>query len=282
MKPTVFPFVIILFSIVLSNQKLLAQDSHDWELVWAEEFNYRGLPDPTKWTYEIGHIRNREKQYYTGPRLENVLVKKGKLYIKGQKEVYTNEFYIQGSDDWRNSSPVADYTSGCIITDGISAWKYGRIEVKAKLPRGHGIWPAIWMMGENRSEVGWPMCGEIDIMEFVGKEPEKVFGTVHFPGKEGARTSSNGGTSIRKTLSRKFHLYAIEWNEERIDFFLDNEKYHSFSLDLAGDGEDNPFRKPHYLLINLAMGADWPGPIDDEVLPQQFVIDYVRIYQKQE
>lgn len=280
MKPILTTALLFtLISVIFTNQRF-AQQSAGWDLVWSDEFEYDGLPDPTKWRYEIGHIRNWESQYYTGPRLENIRVKNGKLYIIGQKEQYPNEFYVSGSSDWRKAFSTAGYTSGCIITEGLHSWKFGRIEVRARLPKGQGIWPAIWMMGEDRSQVGWPHCGEIDIMEFIGTEPENIYGTVHFPGKEGETYNSNGAKTQSKSLSGKFHVYAIEWTKESIDFFLDNKKYHSFPLEMAESEDGNPFRKPHYLLINLAMGANWPGPIDDAVLPQEFIIDYVRVYQR--
>ncbi|MFN3802824.1 family 16 glycosylhydrolase [Belliella pelovolcani] len=257
-----------------------ARQLPSWTLVWSDEFDYKGLPDPEKWAYEIGHIRNFEKQYYTGPRLENAKVRKGKLFITGKKERFPNAEYEEGSTNWRKSKPFAEYTSSCITTDGINAWLYGRIEVRAKLPKGNGIWPAIWMLGDNFGDIGWPYSGEIDIMEHIGTDPLAVHGTVHYPVGEDEDYKSDGGEVTKKRLSKRFHTYAIEWTEERIDFYIDDIKYHSFDIDKAGEGPDNPFRKPHFLLINLAMGAKWPGPIDDQVLPQQFIIDYVRVYQK--
>jgi beta-glucanase (GH16 family) len=178
---------------------------------------------------------------------------------------------------------LAQYTSASINTLGKAVpiaigRQYGRVEVKAKLPHGGGIWPAIWMMGANRPEVGWPKCGEIDIMEFVGNHPEDIYGTIHYPVDEGNKSS--GGKTPAVQVNSDFHIYAMEWNEKTIDLYFDKIKYHSFPIDTAGTGSENPFRKPFYLLINLAMGANWPGPIDDKVLPQQFIIDYVRVYQK--
>ncbi|MFD2036624.1 family 16 glycosylhydrolase [Belliella marina] len=278
-KFSLFALVISILFTFMKDMSLKAQSQNNWTLAWSDEFDYKGLPDSSKWTYEIGYIRNQEKQYYTGPRLENVEVKRGKLFITGRKEKYPNEAFEAGSKDWKKASPFADYTSGCIITEKINAWQYGRIEVRAKLPRGNGVWPAIWMLGDDFSDIGWPDSGEIDIMEHVGTDPRTVHGTVHYPIANDQGYKSDGGKFSKKGPFRKYHVYAIEWSEARIDFYIDDVKYHSFEIDKAGEGSDNPFRKPYYLLINLAMGAKWPGPIDDKVLPQQFVIDYVRVYQ---
>ncbi|UFH34308.1 glycoside hydrolase family 16 protein [Flavobacterium acetivorans] len=274
-------FVLLLISV----NSLNAQKKEKWKLVWKEEFNYTGLPNPKKWGYEVGHIRNNEQQYYTNARKENVWVSNGVLSITGRKEIYPNESFKKGSEDWKTKDSTAQYTSASINTLGKAVpiaigRKYGRIEVKAKLPHGGGIWPAIWMMGTNRTEVGWPKCGEIDVMEFIGNQPKNIYGTIHYPDPIAKGNKSNGNKIIAENLDSDFHVYAIEWNEQTIDIYFNDNKYHSFSIDTAGEGVDNPFRKPFYLLLNLAMGANWPGPIDDTILPQQFLVDYVRVYQK--
>lgn len=275
-----FLFQLSFFLMVMITFSLTAQKKEKLKLVWSEEFNYKGLPDTTKWGYEVGHIRNKEQQYYTHARKENAWVNKGVLAITGRKESYPNEFYKKDGKDWKFKDSTAQYTSASINTLGKAGWQYGRIEVKAKLPQGGGIWPAIWMMGVNRTELGWPKCGEIDVMEFIGNHPEDIYGTIHYPDPVSKENKSKGNKTIEKKLDKGFHVYAIEWNEQTIDVYFDKKKYHSFPIDTAGLGSENPFRKPFYLLINLAMGANWPGPIDDRVLPQQFIIDYVRVYQK--
>jgi beta-glucanase (GH16 family) len=273
-------FLFLLFFVLIKPDTASAQKKEKWKLVWKEEFNYTGLPDASKWGYEEGHVRNKEQQYYTNARKENVWVNKGVLTITGRKESYPNESFKKGDTDWKSKDSVAQYTSASINTLGKAGWQYGRIEVKAKLPSGGGIWPAIWMMGTNRPEVGWPKCGEIDIMEFIGNHPEDIYGTIHYPDPVANGNKSNGGKTIAVKVNSDFHTYTMEWNEKTIDLYFDKVKYHSFPIDTAGTGPENPFRKPFYLLINLAMGANWPGPIDDKVLPQQFIIDYVRVYQK--
>ena len=165
-----------------------------------------------------------------------------------------------------------------MVTKSKASWQYGRIEVRAQLPHGKGVWPAIWTLGTNISQVKWPTCGEIDIMEFVGKATSNIYATVHY-GVAGQHRS-DGGTLVTAAPWADFHVYACEWDTDHIDFFFDNQKYHTVPVDKAGTGAENPFRKPHYLLINFALGGSWGGPIDDTVLPQKFLIDYVRIYSR--
>lgn len=257
-----------------------ATSQQERKLVWQEEFNYTGLPDPKKWTYEEGFIRNQERQYYTVKRKENVYVHNGMLEIKGRKENHANTQFEKGSSEWRKSDSLAYYTSGSINTLGKASWKYGRIEVRAKIPHGMGVWPAVWMMGINRSEVQWPACGEIDIMEFVGHDSTHIFGTIHYP-KDGAQ---NGHGSSHEKIEvedpyNNFHVYAMEWDSSQIKVFFDDQVYHSFQLSEADSKNDNAFRKPFYLLLNLALGGAWGGPIDDKILPQSYFVDYVRVYQ---
>ena len=238
----------------------------DWKLAWSDEFNYQGLPAPAKWDYEEGFVRNHESQYYTRARLENARVENGHLILECRKEHYQP----------KNHVPV-EYTSASLITRQKADWQYVRIEVRAKLPQGSGVWPAIWTLGTNITKAGWPRCGEIDIMEFIGKDPETIHGTIHYFADGGHR--SNGGTLKTVRPFDGFHTYAIEWTPERIDFYFDREKYHSVDVGAADQpGGGNPFRAPHYLLLDFALGG-WGGPIDDAKLPQQFIVDYVRVYQ---
>ncbi len=238
----------------------------DWKLVWSDEFNYAGLPDSNKWDYEEGFVRNHESQYYTRARLENARVENGHLILECRKEHFQP-----------TSGAPAEYTAASLITQHKADWQYGRIEVRAKLPQGKGVWPAIWTLGTNITQVGWPRCGEIDLMEFVGKEPDQIHGTIHYFA-DGKHQSTHGSLKTYRPFD-DFHTYAIEWTPERIDFFFDDKKYQSADIRPADQPNGNPFRAPHYLLLNFALGGDWGGPIDDAMLPQQFVIDYVRVYQ---
>jgi beta-glucanase (GH16 family) len=271
MKTIYLPVIIFIFTL-----SVYASES---KLVWSDEFNYTGLPDKTKWDYEEGFVRNREMQFYTRGRKQNARVENGVLTIEGRKENFPNPKYTPDSKNWRQKRKSAEYTSASLITLNKAAWKYGRIEVRAKLPRGKGVWPAIWMMGENRPQVHWPACGEIDIMEYIGRNTNTVYATVHYPSDRGKHKSNGKHITTQKPYN-DFHIYAIEWDSDKIEFFFDNRKYHTFNIDDAGKGEDNPFRKPQYLLINLALGGSWGRDIDDTILPAQYQIDYVRIYEE--
>ncbi|HZZ18699.1 MAG TPA: glycoside hydrolase family 16 protein [Opitutaceae bacterium] len=246
-----------------------AKADSNWELVWADEFNHPGMPDPSKWTYEHGFIRNHEKQYYTKGRAENARVEEGMLVIEGRRE----DFRAKSGD-------TARYTSASLIAKNPMDWLYGRIEMRAKLPQGRGVWPALWMVGSDLPRVGWPECGEIDIMEFVGKEPGNIYSTLHYQAAGLHRMNQKRLSSLAP--SDDFHVYAMEWLPERIEFFFDGNRYQSIQTDVAGTGADNPFRKPQRLIINLALGGSWGGEIDDSALPQKYLIDYVRIYRRPE
>ena len=246
-----------------------AADAGKWTLAWSEEFNGEGLVDGAVWNYERGFIRNREAQYYTAGRAQNVAMRGGNLVITARKE----DFSENGQD--------AKYTSGSINTKGKKAFHYGRIEVRAKLPVGQGNWPAIWMMGV---EGGWPRGGEIDIMEHVWASKNTVHATVHWSDKAKAAANNNNGHTSKgsKIEDQKpyedFHVYAVEWDADKMAFFMDDAPYFTFTISDAGEGADNPFRKPHYLLLNLAIGGSWGGAIDDAIFPCEYLIDYVRHY----
>jgi hypothetical protein len=163
----------------------------------------------------------------------------------------------------------------------INGWTYGRFEVRAKVPTGTGTWPAIWMLGTNIREVGWPACGEIDIMENVGFDPHRVHGYVHTAAYNHTRGTQKGNSLELDKPWENFHVYAIEWFEDRIDFFIDDENYFTFEKE-SDDDDVWPFDKPHYLLLNLAIGGNWGGQqgIDDSLFPHRFIVDYVRVYQQ--
>ncbi|MGI8581166.1 MAG: glycoside hydrolase family 16 protein [Chitinophagaceae bacterium] len=241
--------IIILFLTIPMCTVLLtnAQKRKGWKIKWAEEFNYTGLPDAKKWGYEVGYIRNSEQQYYTHAEKENIWVTNSALTITGRKEKYTNQFYKKGSTDWRYKDSIAEYTSASIHTLAkfvpiLIGRKPGRLEIKAKIPEGRGMWPALWMLGVKKHKAGLPAYSEIDIMEFIGKEPAAIYATVHYEDAD-KNLHSSGNKITDSTLSAKFHVYAIEWDKQKIDFYFDNIKYHSFIIDTAGAGKNNPFRK---------------------------------------
>jgi beta-glucanase (GH16 family) len=266
------------YTAIISLLLVLIFDVHaaEWQLVWSDEFDYTGLPDSTKWNYEVGFVRNAEMQYYTRANIKNARVENGVLVIEGRRERLANPKYNPQLDSWMAKRQFAQYTSASLTTQDKESWTYGRIEVRAKLPRGKGTWPAIWTLGADIRKVKWPGCGEIDIMEQVGKDPNWIHGTVHYSA-EGKHQTNAGKINVADP-SASFHVYAINWYSDRIDFFFDDTKYFTFPLNKAGFGQENPFRKPQYLLINLALGGSWGGAIDNFIFPQKYLIDYVRVY----
>ena len=243
-------------------------DPAKWTLAWSDEFDKPGLPDPAKWDYEVGFVRNGEAQYYTKARIENAHIENGLLTIEGRKELYSD----------LKSGKTADYTAASIVSKGRNDVSFGRVEVRAKLPSGLGVWPAIWTLGTNIDAIGWPACGEIDILEYVGCEPDRIHGGIHFR-KGGEHKSANDkGPFTAKDPTADFHVFAIDWSPEKLDFLHDGQILRTIKLEVADDGGGNAFRLPHYLLLNLALGGSWGGRIDDSKFPQRFIIDYVRVY----
>lgn len=237
-------------------------------LVWADEFEKEGLPDPALWTYDVGGSGwgNNELQYYTQGRLANARVEAGKLIIEAHQEAYENR----------------EYSSSRLITRGKHTWNEGRIEARAKLPTGRGTWPAIWMLGENIQELGWPHCGEIDIMEHVGYEPDSVFASIHCQAfNHVAGTQKTKGIEL-KDAEQQFHQYGIDWNRERILFLLDGKEYFRFERPSNASLAEWPFDTPHYLLLNLAVGGNWGGKhgVDTTIWPQRMEVDWVRVWQR--
>lgn len=250
-------------SVFCTVQTFAQQDKSKKKLIWSDEFNYIGLPDSTKWGYEQGFVRNKEPQYYTKARLENARVADGKLIIEAKKEAYNG----------------ADYTSASLITLNKMHLKYGRIEVRAKVYKGIGGWPAIWMLGTNRGPVKWPNCGEIDILEYVGKDSTQVYGTVHYADSTDKYVFQTEKPVVGKPYDG-FHIYTMDWDKDQIKLYYDHKEYFVFDIKNADNKIDNPFRKDYYLLLNLALGREGTlgGRLDDAILPLKYEVDYVRIY----
>jgi len=243
--------------------RMVSSSGQAWSPVWSDEFEYQGLPDTAKWSYEVGYVRNRELQYYTRRRLENARVENGSLVIEARKESF------QG----------CGYTSASLITQGNASWRYGRIEVRAKLPTGRGTWPAIWMLGVNRFEVGWPSCGEIDIMENVGFDPDKIHANIHTRAYNHMDKTNKGATISVTAPYEAFHVFALEWFPDRMDFYVDTTRYFTFRNEGTG-WKAWPYDQAQYLILNLAVGGSWGGQqgVDDGIFPQKYYIDFVRVY----
>lgn len=241
-------------------------------LVWADEFEVAGAPDSTRWGYDLGDgcpevcgWGNHELQYYTN-RPENVRVEDGKLIIEAHREAYEGK----------------DYTSTRLVSRNKGDWQYAYIEARAKLPQGTGTWPAIWMLPTDWAYGGWPASGEIDIMEHVGYNQGMVYGTVHTKAFNHGIGTHKGDSLAVGDVHDEFHLYAIDWSPEKIDFLIDGEIFNSFEN--KGDGyEAWPFDKPFHLLLNLAVGGDWGGArgVDESIWPQRMEVDYVRVYKNE-
>jgi beta-glucanase (GH16 family) len=236
-----------------------------YSLVWSDEFNGTSL-DQNVWSFETGNGSggwgNNELEYYTS-RPNNLTFQDGKLIIHALKESYAG----------------SSYTSARIKTQGKKEFKFGRIDIRAILPQGKGIWPALWMLGSNIGSVGWPSCGEIDIMELLGQDPSKVYGTMHFNTSTGH--AQNGGSYITPSgsFSDAFHVFSIEWKQDQIKMYVDNNLYHTLNATDIG-AANYPFNQPFFFIFNVAVGGNWPGNPDASTnFPQWMIVDYVRVYQ---
>lgn len=234
------------------------------QMVWSDEFNNTGLPDAAKWNYDTGGsgFGNNEAQYYTKDRLENARVENGNLVIEARKESFEGK----------------NYTSARLITRDKASWTYGRFEVRAKLPKGRGTWPAIWMLSNDMKI--WPDDGEIDIMEHVGYDQGIVHASIHTKKYNHMINTQKTAKIEVKDASEEFHVYTVEYNRDRMDFFVDDKHYFSY-LNTEKTYDAWPFNQKFFLLLNLAIGGNWGGVqgIDDSIFPQKFYIDYVRVYQ---
>jgi beta-glucanase (GH16 family) len=255
------------------------------EIVWQDEFDTEGAPNPANWGYDIGDGSdtpagpgwgNNELQYYTD-RTENVSVQNGLLLVTAQKEQF------EGSS----------YTSAKLLTRGKFEQTYGRFEARIRVPEGSGLWPAFWLLGADCEQVAWPLCGEIDIMEYRQQEPTSVSGSVHGPGYSGI-TIPQGQVTKSYDLGNDrfdagFHIFGIEWGPNYINYYVDDVLYNQITpadLEITPEDPDNPgalgewvYNKPFYIIINLAVGGNFPqAPDADEVFPKSMLVDYVRVY----
>jgi beta-glucanase (GH16 family) len=251
-----------------------------YQLVWADEFNVDGPPDPENWTFERGFVRNDELQWY---QPENARCEGGTLVIEARRERIENPRHDPDARDWRRRREFAEYTSACLITRGRHQWRYGRFEMRGRIDTRPGLWPAWWTLGTAR---GWPGGGEIDIMEYYSGE---LLANVAWLGRrrgearwdESRRPISELGGD---QWSQKFHVWRMDWDETAINLYLDDRLLNTTELSgtINGDREAaNPFHEPHYMLLNLAIGGTRGGDPSATEFPARFEVDWVRVYQKE-
>lgn len=261
---------------------LPAQGTPDapYRLVWADEFEKAGRPDPANWVFEEGFVRNQELQWYQQP---NAFCENGLLIIEGRKERRPNPTYVKGSKDWKKGRETIEYTSACVTTQGKHSWKFGRFEIRAKIKSSAGLWPAIWTLGV---EGQWPNNGEVDIMECYKGQilANACWGT--------AKDWTAKWDDSKKPISsfndpkwdEKFHIWRMDWDEKEIKLYVDDLLLNTVdltkTLNVKKGVPKNPFHQPHYLLLNLAIGGHAAGDPKGTVFPTRYEIDYVRVYQK--
>lgn len=270
MKPILL-FVASLFLLAgcASLANLFKPDPNSWALVWSDEFDQPdgSAPDPDKWNHQKGGSGwgNAELQYYTDGR-ENSYIQNGMLVIQANRE------YMMGRD----------YTSARLTTQFKGDWQYGRVEIRAKLPNTQGIWPAFWMLPSKMRYGIWPASGEIDIMEMIGKEPGRIYGTLHY-GDPHTFTSGTYDLPAGQTFAEDFHVFAVEWEPDEFRWYVDDNLFYTKNDWFTSSREapyPAPFDQEFHLLINLAVGGHWPGyPDETSVFPQYLYVDYVRVYQ---
>lgn len=261
--------LVMLFGCETDNVQTLKQ--RNWQLVWSDDFNgATGVsPDAAKWNFDIGvgpnndGWGNAELEYYTNRPVNASLDGNGNLAITARKELYSG----------------SAFTSARIKTMGLFQQSYGRFEARIKTPWGPGIWPAFWLLGSDAETVGWPLCGEIDILEVRGQKPNIMNGTVHGPGYSGAASITKSFAYENDRFDVEFHLYAVEWGNDYIDFFVDNTLYQRITPDnVPGDWV---FNHPFYIILNVAVGGNYLGfPTNQTPFPQSMLVDYVKVYQE--
>lgn len=257
------------------------EDKTGYTLLWSDEFEVDGKPDSTYWSYETGFVRNRELQWYQS---ENAICSDGLLIISGKREKVKNPNHESTSSHWSKNREYAEYTSASIHTRDKFTFRYGMMEVRARIDTAKGLWPAIWTLGESK---GWPSNGEIDIMEFYRKDDNPVIMANAAWGDHWNSTKWDSETiSFMHFLEKdpdwlqKFHIWKMEWTENNIRLFLDEELLNEVDLSKTVNGDGfNPFHQPHYILLNLALGSNGGDPVST-IFPRKYEVDYVRVYQK--
>lgn len=276
--------VLIFLSLLFMPLQLSAQE---WQLAWSDEFTSNGRPSPDTWNFEQGFVRNHEAQWY---QEQNAWQQDGLLVIEARREQgLPNPTYQPDSRQWGRQRKTIDYTSACLTTQGKHTFLYGRLEVSARIPTASGAWPAIWTLG---SEQPWPSCGEIDIMEFYRiNDVPHILANAAWGNDEPYQAVWNSRkvpfdhfTNRDASWAQRFHVWRMDWDERFIQIYLDDELINEIPLSSTVNGgighHSNPFHRPQYILLNLALGGDNGGTIDNEALPLRYEIDYVRLYEK--
>jgi beta-glucanase (GH16 family) len=269
--------LMLLFSFIKFKQK--TSFSEDYKLVWADEFNTNGRPDKKNWNYETGFVRNQENQWY---QKENAVCKDGFLIIEARNEKRTNPNFVSKTHkDWAKSRDSIKVTSSCLITRGKHSWQYGRFEMRAKIPVGKGMWPAFWTLGVKEN---WPANGEIDIMEYY---TGKILANAAWKSNE-PQTAWDSKTVMLTEFkddswADKFHIWRMDWDAKWIKLYVDDQLLNEINVkETIRDKNQKiiPFKQPHYLLVNLAVGGMNGGEFTTSDLPSKYIIDYIRVYQK--
>lgn len=261
-------------------------DKSAYQLVWQDEFEQDGVPNPDYWTYENGFVRNKEAQWY---QPQNAIVRDGVLVITGKRETKPNPNYREGSTNWQQNRKTIEYTSASVISKGRKEFQYGYFEIRARIPACRGSWPAIWLLG-SKAKYGWPSCGEIDILEYYPRKGQNLLHANACWGNDkggsvwdSANVPYSEFTQQNPEWATCFHIWSMDWTEKYIRLYLDGRLMNEIDLSKTINGKhgqyENPFHKPMYLLLNLAMGSSG-GKIEEENLPMRYEIDYVRVYQK--
>ena len=257
------------------------QTSGNLKLVWSDEFDKDGKPDPKNWDYEMGFVRNHELQWY---QPENAFCTNGTLIIEARREQKPNPLYREGDGDWRRSRKNIDYTSACLITRGLHSWQYGRFEIKARIKTKPGLWPAIWFLGVDGE---WPNNGEIDLLEYYDGSilANACWGTDRRYNAKWDSVKTPLASFNNSHFEEQFHIWRMDWDPDRIQLFLDDQLLNTIDLSETINpdkswGPKNPFHQPQYLLLNLAIGGDNGGDPSQTPFPSKYEIDYVRVYQR--
>lgn len=272
MKIPIFCLLFIATCLIACTNKIITP-TDKWTLIWADEFDQDGLPNTDNWNYDIGDAcelpagcgwGNNELQFYTKAEKKNARVENGHLIIEAHQEKIKN----------------SNYSSARLVSKNKADFKYGKFEIRAKLPTGRGTWPAIWMLPTQSPYGGWPRSGEIDIMEHVGFEKDTIYGTPHTQAFNGMNGTQKTGSIYVPDAEAAFHNYAIQWGKDKIEWFVDDIHYHTFHR-IDDDRDKWPFDQSFHFILNVAVGGNWGGKhgVDESIWPQKMEIDYVRVYQ---